>query len=366
ATAVDAATSEYYTVLSLSSNGIPEEFTAGDVGSEILLTVLGTGASDDCGTWQGQAIQPGLKAFVRAFDATSTSMKINKGTFADVLSNTYLWQDTSTSNFCFVQATKVLHYRSLTLTGSIWPSALNYAGGGGGILPLRVASELNISGGVSISVAATGYPSGSAGYAGAGHRGDSAISVVSGNSGGAYSSFGSGGGAGPTADGGVGFGALTLPDAGAGGMAPIGSNSGGGDFMALPGGGGGGAGGTGGGILFVAARYTNASSGSALNAFGNMGASGNYGGGGGGSIVLVGERLTGPLNFDASGAAATGGTTGAGGGGGGLITKYICTDSGTGSSFVNGGVGPVAANTTYGAKNGQIFTPSGGWNPGCR
>ncbi|MGE3387667.1 MAG: hypothetical protein AB7K41_13135, partial [Bdellovibrionales bacterium] len=42
ATAVDAATSEYYTVLSLSSNGIPEEFTAGDVGSEILLTVLGT------------------------------------------------------------------------------------------------------------------------------------------------------------------------------------------------------------------------------------------------------------------------------------------------------------------------------------
>ncbi|MBX7231606.1 MAG: hypothetical protein K1X29_05925 [Bdellovibrionales bacterium] len=365
-----SVSNDLYTVLTLNGTA-PSNFTSSDSGGEVMLLVVGEGSTGDCGTTQGQSLKPGIRAFTKILLTDGSYLKIPKGTFLDDINNNYLYASSSNSaNFCYVTATKVPHFTTLTLGANLSVGGFNYSTNGGGIVPFRVSEQLTISSGVSMSAASLGFASGGSGnYAGAGHKKAPSSGNTVANSGGNTASGISGGGAGPFSLGGSGLNSLGNLNIGSGGgNAPL---SPGGGLQFMFGGGGGGYGGSGGGIIFIAARYLTAGSNSTINVSGGNQISTGHGGGGGGTVLLMSDKADGSLSVLAKGGnSSTSNTSGQGGaGGGGLIYKLICSNNL--SSFttdVASGTGPAAAGSTLGASDGQVFDGSNviGNNPACQ
>lgn len=364
---VDTSTSDLYSAITVSAGSY--QFGAADAGKEVLLIVQQEINSSNCGISQGSNIDVGKKAFTRILSASSTVLKIPKGTFMDQVSNTALAAAIGNAASCYVQAVLVPHYKDLTISSAVSPVAFSTAGNtGGGVLPFRVSGTLSIAGGVTISAASTGYPGGgNSTYDGGGTKNLAGSTTwVTGTNAGQYAAGGPGGGAGPTADGGWGVSSITVA-AGAPGTAPLSST--GWSAPLMMGGGGGGYGAPGGGIIFVAARRLQFGTGSGFNVGGGV-RTPPGGGGGAGTIMLLSETATGSGNVVATGGDAAAAVNEGGGGGGGLFYNFICTDSSTATVTSN-----VAAGLGYwstpgvAAVNGQVVTGASisgtSGNPAC-
>lgn len=337
----------YYTQFPKSGGG----FTAGD---EVFIHVVGNGTTGDCGTYNGQVIQPGTYTFTRLLYA-SANFNIPRGTFLDGLDGTYINGTTTSANFCYVQVVKVPHYRNLTVSpaGQIQGTAFDYdSTATGGVIAYRVNGSLNFGAAAAIG-GAGGH---SAGDSTTQHGGGQLYSRNNGTA----NNNNMGGQASTTSSGGAGYGSGGR-SANAPGGASFNGNSG---MVRLMMGGGGGSvspdnGGAGGGIVFIMANEINSSSG-VIDASGSMGSGTGTGGGGGGSVVVLTKKLTGSgLSISANGGA--GASPGGGNGGGGYQYVGYCSNpsstpltiSTTAGSGGYSGAGPGSL-----ASGGNGITPA--------
>lgn len=300
----------YYTELSVSSNA---GFTSGE---EVMLTISGAGSSVQCGSYDA-----GYTGFARVVGLDSGKIRINKGSFVDNVSTSYLSGAPTSGNFCTLQAVRVPHFNNLTIDASGQLSADNYYHTtGGGIIAFRVNGVFTHNG--LISSSAKGYEGGvySGSYSGASPRHDILLGSYAGSMGGVGNASGGGGGAGAE------YGASGATTTGAGGQNTFTTN-----YINTLFGGGGGAGAStngtrGGGSVFITARKLITSSGM-ITSFGDATAAGSSGAGGGGSITLAVKEATGSgLILQATGGNATGSIGGVGGGG--SVRAYFCNNNG--------------------------------------
>ena len=255
----------------LSVDSVTDDYTSMTVADasyyyasgEVMLIVNGASSNSYCGTYNGQNIDVGMTGLARLLYSSGSTIKIARGTFADVLTSTSLNNSTDSASFCYVQVIQVPHFHNINLTGrALGTQTFDYGFSGGGIIALRANGTLNLGGsGDGINVGGRGYPSGANTIPnGAGERrapSATAVSDIGGEGDGGGGGLGNGGG-GSSANGGS-------------GMAPT---LGGGSLRMLFGGGGASVGppnqGNGGGIIAVVAQKVISNSG-ALWADGNPG-----------------------------------------------------------------------------------------------
>lgn len=366
------ASNDLYTIVSLSpSSSYP--FAYNDSGGEVMLTVLGERNNASCGSYQGQDINSGMNHFARILksDAANNLLYIEKGTLADSLSTTHLMDAPSATDFCYVQATKVAHFRDLNITSNISFLSFDYGDSGGGIIPFRVSGMLSVAGGVTIGGTAGGYSGGGAISTGSGHLATTGASFVSGNSGGAGAMSIAGGGAGPISMGGFPYGTSSVNNTINRGIPAL--SSGNGQFDLLFGGGGGGtissSGGGGGGIVFLSTRNLVAGgTGIYINATGGSPTNTSAGGGGGGSIVFLSERPSGQTSLQVKGGNTTFvGSYRGGSGGGGTIYNLVCSYFESPTILPNATAGDGGAGGADTAEPGQVVNSAslGSYNPAC-
>lgn len=300
--------------------------TSLQAGNELLVHVSGRGVAGDCGTRNLQQIGSGDYDFVRVLDVQGATIKVTPGSLLEDLRADYLGvPPVPSTNFCFVQVTKVPHFRQLTLDTVTLSTAQEFSfGAPNGLLPLRVNGVLTLAN-ATIKMDQRGYVGGlSANYAGSGGAGGpNATTAANGSGGGGASSADACGGAG------YGMGGTNV------GMCAGGAAQSNGNFLGnLHMGGGGGAtagsnGTPGGGAIFLSVRKMIVTSPSYILADGAAGNSGTFkgGAGGGGTILLAAREVTGAgqLSVSANGGSAFGL---AGTGGGGRIRSILCNSQG--------------------------------------
>ena len=350
-------TNALYTDVELVS--FTSEFQAGD---EVLIHVTGTSGGGACGSQGAQPISAGAYSFARVINTPGLGvLRITKGSILDDMAgvSNATFTNATTATFCFVQVVKVLHYNNLTINASVGLEAavFGYAGGGGGILPVRISGTLSLNGNSFISATGRGFVGGSAANHGAGVESD--VNNVSpaqnaGRRGPGTPDLGGGGG---------GYGRGGQSGGGGDGVGGMGITSGSGMVRMVMGGGGGGpgisgSGANGGGIVFVLANKieTNNSSGNFIDVSSDA-AVANGGGGGGGSSFVYTRKLSGTSGISGTlGLFAKGGNGTGGIGGGGSITNMICSNDTTYPVALNKSVAKGSTGNDSGllAQDGQL------------
>jgi|GEM_PF-7071991 len=378
-----------YTELTMTSAFTASEFAVDD---EVMWHVSASSATSACST--AGDLTAGKFNFGRITFASSPTIRIT-GTITSTANNTNIGATSRNSGdtFCLIQLVRVPNFKNLTIdttsgTVNITKSNFSFANGHGGIIPLRVAGELTLTGSNNLLLFAKGigYPGGAGAtlpFQGASRLGlglSNAAQMGNSDTGGAPGSTqGAGGGAG-RGDGGNG-----------GASTPAGKGIGVTDCSpalncALFGGGGGGGsaaganGGAGAGIVMLFAKTVAFSSFTGafqlwIGGQEGLGSAGmSAGAGGGGTTYVTMQNASGvTLNIIGGGGHAAGGggtVNGGGGGGGGLslvrecfATKLTSLNSdisggnpGIGSSF-NGGFGSVGTTINDQISSGNEFCP---------
>jgi hypothetical protein len=298
--------------------------------SEVLLRVAGTDATNTscAGVVAGVHMPTGQYAFARVINTTSATIQISKGSFVDSVISDNL--NSVTQPFCYLQAIRVPHFRTLSIAGALSTASFHYQYNNNGVIAFRVNGALKLDG-ADISASGHGYSEGvSTDRNAAGLLGPRSANFTLNNSGGQAGDLsGSGGGGG---GGGYGVGAPSSLTLGGVGSPNVLNN------FALVFGGGGGAGqfsalendgGTGGGIVFIAANNIFVIAPTTIEASGLASAATaapGGGGGGGGGIDILANNIVSNTGSSVLTLKANGGNGvyGGGGGGGGFIGVQAC------------------------------------------
>lgn len=359
---VDTSSPDFTLITLSASAGI----VAGDSGSEVMFTVVGEGG----GGCTAANLSLGASYSTRMlYGATTTTFRIPKGTPIDGGSSAASELSTApaTSNtFCYVVASKVLHYRDLDIGTYVMSGALFNYSYGDGLLPVRVSGTLTMGSGGNFDMSAMGHSgTSSPSYYGACWKGDAG--ATNNMCGGLGSSVYGGGGGGGYGHGGDGNG--NTSSGGAGSSTVSNSMSGGLGTHFIMGSAGGSAsslvGGAGGGIIYVAANKI-VTNGGAFYADGFDGptSTDGAGGGGGGSIMVYANSIEGSgTNFLARGGNGGSGADQGGVGGGGYVKYGACSIAAGLSVNVsnNKGAAGIQTGATDGNSDNLLIAQNAFW-----
>lgn len=343
-------------------------FTAADfaVGDDVLWHVSAGNINTSCDTTPTLNLSQYGYARVAAVDTGNSKITLDS-VVTTTPNNTGISNTNRTTGqtFCAIQVVRVPNFKNVTVTAAspvnITTGAFDMTNGYGGILVLKVADTLTLTGAnnITISGGGLGYAGGASTTQGTGRIGTGVVGTSANGNGGGGDNGGSTSGSG---GGGSGAGANGAGSTAGGNNTCVPSSN-----CALFGGGGGGGGsgtgGNGGGILLVNARklvYSGFSGSFVVNADGSSGVGGASGGGGGAGGVAYVQAYVGNSNaiaIDAKAGAGGSGTYSGGGGGGGYSERLHC------SSSVVGGTQDVSGGAGYGTGTSGTSTGTG-WSSG--